>query len=65
MLYAVFDCVSTVNDALVYLIDHLFVYVWAFTQIQSRSTGLSPVARHGERPIYRRLDLRIDVVRSI
>ena len=33
MLYTVFDCVSSVNDVLVYLVDHLFVYVWAFTQI--------------------------------
>ena len=33
MLYTAFDCVSSVNDVLVYLIDHLFVYVWAFTQI--------------------------------
>ena len=37
MLHAVFDCISTVNDVLVYLIDRLFVYVWAFTQIQSYS----------------------------
>ena len=36
-LHAVFDCVSSVNDVLVYLVDHLFVYVWAFTQIQSYS----------------------------
>ena len=28
MLYAAFDCASTVNDAFVYLINHLFVYVW-------------------------------------
>ena len=33
MFYTAFDCVSSVNDVLVYLIDHLFVYVWAFTQI--------------------------------
>ena len=33
MLYTVFDCVSSVNYMLVYLVDHLFVYVWAFTQI--------------------------------
>ena len=33
MLYTAFDCVSSVNDVLVYFIDHLFVYVWAFTQI--------------------------------
>ena len=45
MLCTVFDYVSTVNDVLVYLIDHLFVYVWAFTQIQSYSTGFSPVVR--------------------
>ena len=50
--YAVFDCASTVNDALVYLVDHLFAHVWAFTQTQSRSTGSSPVARRGERPTY-------------
>ena len=65
MLYAAFDCVSTVNNVLVYLIDHLFVYAWAFTQIQSYSTGFSPVLRHGKYPIYRRSDLRIDVARSI
>ena len=65
MLHAAFDCVSTVNNVLVYLIDHLFVYVWAFTQIQSYSTGLSPVLRHGKYPIYWRSDLRIDVVRGI
>ena len=44
-LHAAFDCVSTVNNVLIYLINHLFVYVWAFTQIQSYSTGLSPVVR--------------------
>ena len=44
-LHAVFDCVSSVNDVLVYLVDHLFVYVWAFTQIQSYSTGFSSVVR--------------------
>ena len=50
MLYTVFDCVSSVNDVLVYLVDHLFVYVWAVTQIQSYSTGFSPVLRHGTYP---------------
>ena len=65
MLYAVFDCVSTVNDVLVYLIDYLFMYVWAFTQIQSYSTGPSPVVRHGKRPIYWRSYLQVDVVRSV
>ena len=65
MLYRAFECVSTVNNVLIYLIDHLFVYVWAFTQIQSYSTGFSPVLRHGKYPIYRRSDLRIDVARSI
>ena len=43
MFYTVFDCVSSVNDVLVYLINHLFVYTWASTQIQSYSTGFSPV----------------------
>ena len=65
MLYRVFECVSTVNNVSAYLIDRLFVYVWAFTQIQSYSTGFSPVLRHGKYPIYRRSDLRIDVARSI
>ena len=65
MLYTVFDCVSSVNDVLVYLIDHLFVYVWAFTQIQSYSTGFSSVLRHGKYPIYWCSDLRIDVACSI
>ena len=37
MLYVAFDCVSTVNDVLAHLINHLFVYVWAFTQINSYS----------------------------
>ena len=64
-LHAAFDCASTVNNALIYLINHLFVYVWAFTQIQSYSTGFSPVLRHGKYPIYWRSDLRIDVTRSI
>ena len=45
MLYRVFECASTVNNELIYLINHLFVYVWAFTQIQSYSTGFSPVVR--------------------
>ena len=65
MLYAAFDCVSTVNNVLVYLVNHLFAYAWAFTQIQSYSTGFSPVLRHGKYPIHRRSDLRIDVARSI
>ena len=52
MLYAAFDCASTVNDMLAYLVNHLFVYAWAFTQIQSYSTGFSPVLRHGKYPIY-------------
>ena len=52
MSHAVFDCASTVNDVLVHLVDHLFVYVWAFTQIQSYSTGFSPVLRHEKYPIY-------------
>ena len=64
-LHAAFDCVSTVNNVLVYLINHLFAYVWAFTQIQSYSTGFSPVLRHGKYPICWCSDLRIDVVRSI
>ena len=49
--YAAFYCSSSVNDAFAYLIDHLFVYVWSFTQTQSYSTGPSPVARHGKYPI--------------
>ena len=65
MLYTVFDCVSTVNDVLVYLIDYLFVYVWAFTQVHSYSTGSSPVVRHEKYPIHWRSDLEIDVVQSI
>ena len=65
MSHAAFDCASTVQNALVYLVDHLFVYIWAFTQIQSYSTGFSPVLRHGKYPIYWRSDLRIDVTRSI
>ena len=64
-LHAAFDCVSTVNNVLIYLINHLFVYVWAFTQIQSYSTGFSSVLRHGKYPIYWCSDLRIDVARSI
>ena len=44
-LHAAFDCASTVNNVLIYLIDHLFVYAWAFTQTQSYSTGFSPVVR--------------------
>ena len=63
--HAVFDCASTVQNALAHLVDHLFVYIWAFTQIQSYSTGFSSVLRHGKYPIYRRSDLRIDVARSI
>ena len=65
MFYAAFDCVSTVNNVSVYLVNHLFAYAWAFTQIQSYSTGFSPVLRHGKYPIRRRSDLRIDVARSI
>ena len=52
MLYVAFDCISTVNDVLIRLLNRLFMYVWAFIQIQSYSTGLSPVARHGEYPIH-------------
>ena len=52
MLYRVFECVSTVNDVLACLIDYLFVYVQAFTQIHSYSTGSSPVVRHGKYPTY-------------
>ena len=65
MLYAAFDCVSTVNNVLAYLIDHLFVYVWAVTQIQSYSTGFSPVLRHGKYPIYWCSDLEMDVIQSV
>ena len=65
MLYVAFDCISTVNDVLIRLLNRLFMYVWAFIQIQSYSTGLSPVARHGEYPIHWRLDLQMDVVHSI
>ena len=65
MSHAVFDCVSTINDVCTCLINHLFVCVWAFTQIQSYSTGFSPVLRHGKYPIYWRSDLRVDVARSI
>ena len=65
MSRAVFDCVSTVNDVCVYLINHLFVYAWAFIQANSYSTGFSPVARHGKYPIYRRSYPQIDVVHSI
>ena len=65
MLYAAFACVSTVNNVLVYLVNHLFVYVWAFTQIQSYSTGLSPVLRHGKYPIYWCSDLEMDVIQSV
>jgi len=65
MLYAAFDCVSTVNNVLVYLVNHLFVYVWAFTQIQSYSTGFSPVLRHGKHPIYWCSDLEMDVIQSV
>ena len=52
-------------EASKYDIYVVFVYVWAFTQIQSCSTGFSPVVRHGKYPIYWCLDLRIDVVHSI
>ena len=64
-LHAAFDCVSTVNNVLIYLINHLFVYVWAFTQIQSYSTGFSPVLRHGKYPIYWCSDLEMDVIQSV
>ena len=64
-LHAAFDCVSTVNNVLVYLVNRLFVYVWAFTQIQSYSTGSSPVLRHGKYPIYWCSDLEVDVVQSV
>ena len=62
--HAVFDCVSTVYDVCVCLINRLFACVWAFIQANSRSTGLSPVARRGKRPTRRRSDLRVDVARS-
>jgi len=65
MLYRVFECVSTVNDVVVYLIDYLFVYVQAFTQAHSYSTGFSPVVRHGKYPTYWCSDLEMDVVQSI
>ena len=65
MSHAVFDCVSIVNDIFLYFINHLFVYVWAFIQANSYSTGFSPVARHGKYPIYWCSDLHIDVARSI
>ena len=66
MLCTVFDYVSTVNDVLVYLIDHLFVYVWAFTQIQSYSCICATVDDYGlANHIYWCLNLRIDVVHSI
>ena len=52
MLYAVFDYISTVNDAFVYLINYLFVHVWAVIQIHSYSTGFLPVALHEKYPIY-------------
>ena len=45
MLCVVLDCISSVNDVFVYLIYYLFVYLWAFIQIHSYSTGFSPVAR--------------------
>ena len=65
MLYRVFECVSTVNDVLACLIDYLFVYVQAFTQVHSYSTGSAPVVRHGKYPTYWCSDLEIDVVLSI
>ena len=65
MSHAAFDCVSTINDVCVYLINHLFVCVWAFTQANSYSTGFSLVARHGKYPIHWCSDLHIDVARSI
>ena len=64
-LHAAFYCVSTVNNVSVYLIDHLFAYAWACTQIQSYSTGFSSVLRHGKYPIYWCSDLEMDVVQSI
>ena len=66
MSHAVFDCISTVNDVLVYLIDHLFVYVWAFTQIQSYSCVCATANDYGVTSvIYWCSDLRIDVACSI
>ena len=65
MLYRVFECVSTVNDVLACLIDYVFVYVQAFTQVHSYSTGSAPVVRHGKYPTYWRSDLQMDVVQSI
>ena len=44
ILYVALDCISTVNNVSIYLINRLFVYVWAFIQIHSYSTGFSPVA---------------------
>ena len=64
-LHAAFDCVSTVNDVLVYLIDHLCVYVWAFTQVQSYSTWFSPVLRHVKYPIYWHSDSEMNVIQSV
>merc|ERR1711991_1098279 len=52
MLCVVLDCISSVNDVFVYLIYYLFVYLWAFIQIHSYSTGFSPVVRHEKYPIY-------------
>ena len=57
MLYAVFDCVSTVNGVIVYLINHAFACAWACAQANSYSTGLSPVALH-EDILY--VDAQID-----
>ena len=65
MLYRVFERVSAVNDVLACLIDYLFVYVQAFTQVHSYSTGSAPVVRHGKHPIYWRSYLELVVVRSI
>ena len=66
MLYRVFECVSTVNNVLVYLVNHLSVYVWAFTQIQSYSCVCAAADNYGVTSVvYWCSDLRIDVVRSI
>ena len=65
MLCVVLDCISSVNDVLVYLIYYLFVYLWAVVQIHSYSTWFSPVVRHKKISYILRSDLQIDVVRSI
>ena len=65
-LHAAFDCVSTVNNMLIYLINHLFVYAWAFTQIQSYSCVCAAANNYGVTSVvYWCSDLRIDVVRNI